>query len=190
MNNRLRNKWIKRFFPLIALLLLAPWPVVYAHTYTDDMAGQDTVRIEAAEASATPSMAVFGKAIGRVTPGDLFYIDASDNQTHNQADIQVNLYLTNTQDLINYYKYLILKVGVYVENDAGEWEKASMGNGELIDDIFITMRNGRVSFTLPGLAKYKVTIDSGNFYCFSVSGDKSSFSPQFYLEVDQPEGSE
>ncbi len=51
----MRNKWIKRFFPLIVLLLLAPWPVAFAHTYDDDMAGQDAVWIETAEASATPT---------------------------------------------------------------------------------------------------------------------------------------
>ncbi len=180
----MRNKWIKRFFPLFALLLLAPWPVAYAHTYDDDMAGQDTVRLEVAEASAQPTWTAFGKAIGGVTPGDLFHIDANDNP----ADIQVSLYLTNAHELISYYRYLILKVGVYVESDAGEWEKASMGNGELLRDTFITMRNGQVGFTLPGLAKYKITIDSGSFYSFpassTASADRDSFSPQFYLEVD------
>lgn len=25
------NKWLKRIFPLFALVLLAPWPVAYAH---------------------------------------------------------------------------------------------------------------------------------------------------------------
>ncbi len=167
----MRNKWIKRFFPLFALLLLAPWPVAYAHTYTDE-AGQDTVRIEIAEASAAPTWTAFGKAIGGVTPGDLFYIDATDNP----ADIQVTLYITNANELIGSYRNLILEVGVYAESDTDEWEKAST-------DTFITMRNGQVSFTLPGLAEYKVTIDGGSFYCFSVNGN-GGFSPQFHLEVD------
>jgi len=176
----MRNKWIKRFFPLFALLLLAPWPVAYAHTFDGDMAGQDAVRIEVAEASAVPSMTASGKAIGGVTPGDLFYIDATDNP----ADIQVTLYITNTQELSHSYRYLILKVGIYVEDDAGEWEKASMDNGELIPDTFITMSNGRVSFTLAGLAEYKATIDSGSFNCFAANANGGSFSPEFYLEVD------
>ncbi len=174
----MRNKWIKRFFPIIVLLLLAPWPVAYA--YDDDMAGQDAVQIEIAEASATPNWTAFGKAIGGVTPGDLFYIDATDNP----VDIQVTLYITNAQELVSYYRFLILKVGVYVESNAGEWEKASMGNGEPIPETFITMRNGQVSFTLPGLAEYKVTIDGGNFYCTTANTDSGSLSPQFYLEVD------
>ena len=172
-------KFIKKIFPLLAVLLLAPWPVAYAHTYADDTVGQEPVRIEVAEPSVAPSMSVFGKAIGGVKPGDLFYIDA----TENAVDITVTLYLTNTQELSHCYSYLILKVGTYVESNAGEWEKASKGNGEPIPDTFITMRNGQVSFTLPGYAKYKVTIDSGSFYCTNTNADRDSFSPQFYLEV-------
>ncbi len=176
----MRNKWIKRFFPLIVLLLLAPWPIAYAHDVSDGVIGQDTARIEVAEASAQPSWSAFGKAIGGVTPGDLFYIDATDNP----ADIQVTLYITNAQELIGSYRYLILEVGVYAESDTGEWEKASTGNGELISETFITLRNGHVRFTLPGLAEYKVTIDGGSFYCTTSNGDGGSLSPQYYLEVD------
>ena len=176
----MRNKWIKRFFPLIVLLLLAPWPVAYAHDVSDGVVGEETVRLEVAEASVQPTWTAFGKAIGGVTPGDLFYIDATDNP----ADIQVTLYITNAQELIGCYRNLILKVGVYAESNTGEWEKASMGNGELIPETFITMRNGQVSFTLQGLAKYKVTIDGGSFYCTTANTESGSLSPQFYLEVD------
>ena len=173
--------FIKKIFSLLAVLLLAPWPVAYAQSYNGDIAGQDAVRIEVAEASTTPIWTVFGRAIGGVsTPGDLFYIDA----TNNAADIQVTLYITNAQELIHCYRYLILKVGVYVKSNGGEWERASRGNGETIPDTFITMRNGRVSFTLPGYTKHKVTIDSGSFYCFTIKGNGGSFSPQFYLTVD------
>lgn len=180
MNNKLRNKWIKRLFPIIALFLLAPWPIAYAYSYDGDMAGQEAVRIEIAEASTLPNWTAFGKAIGGVTPGDLFYIDVADNP----ADIQVTLYITNTQKLISHYRYLILKVGIYTESAGGEWEQTSMVNGELVPETFITLRNGQVSFTLPGLAKYKITIDSGSFYCITTNNDNSSLSPQFYLEVD------
>ncbi|MBA7656460.1 hypothetical protein ES703_64385 [subsurface metagenome] len=169
----MRNKWIKRFFPLIVLLLLAPWPVAYAHDVSDGVVGEETVRVEVAEASAQPTWTAFGKAIGGVTSGDLFYIDATDNP----ADIQVTLYITNAQELIGCYRNLILEVGVYAESDTGEWEKAST-------DTFITMRNGQVSFTLPGYAEYKVTIDGGSYYCTTTDIDSGSISPQFYLEVD------
>jgi len=169
----MRNKWIKRFFPLIVLLLLAPWPIAYAHDVSDGVVGEETVRIEVAEASAQPTWTAFGKAIGGVTSGDLFYIDATDNP----ADIQVTLYITNANELIGCYRNLILEVGVYAESDTGEWEKAST-------ETFITMRKGRVSFTLPGYAEYKVTIDGGSFYYTTANRDSSSLSPQFYLEVD------
>jgi len=88
---RMRNKWIKRFFPIFALLLLTPWPIAYAHSYDGDMAGQDAVQIEVADPSAAPNFGdVFGRTIGGVTtPGDLFYIDA----TENAADIQATLHI-------------------------------------------------------------------------------------------------
>jgi len=69
----MRNKWIKQIFPLIALALLLPWPVAYAA----DVAGgtnEDEVRIEIAE-ETLPNFTAWGKAIGSVPAGDLFYID-------------------------------------------------------------------------------------------------------------------
>ena len=169
----MKNKWIKRLFPFIALLLLAPWPVAYAHSFDASATGEQNAArmIEVAEASAQPSLNTFGKAVGGVTSGDLFYIDAADNP----ADIQVALYITNARELIDCYSYLILEVGVYAGSDTGEWEKVST-------DTFITLRNGQVRFTLPGLAEYKVTIDGGSFYC--TTANSNSLSPQFYLEVD------
>jgi len=176
------KKWGKWIFPLLATLLLAPWPVAYAYSYdANAMGGQDAVRIEVAEPSVAPSWYAFGRAIGGVTtPGDLFYIDA----TENAADITVTLYLTNTHELSYCYSYLILEVGVYTESNAGKWEKTPWDDGKLIPEIFITLRNGQVSFTLPGHAKHKVTIDSGSFYCVNASVDGVSLSPQFYLTVD------
>ncbi len=173
------NKMLKRIFPFIALLLLLPWPVAYAYDVVNDTADQDTIRIEIAEDSVKPSFTAFGKAIGGVPPGDLFYIDA----TNNTADIVTTIYLNNAQDLIGHYTFLILKVGVYVEND-GNWEKAYGSNGELISEIVLSMRNGQVSFLLPGYANYKITIDGGSFYCHNSSGDDSTLSPQLYLEVN------
>ncbi len=176
----MRNKWIKRLFPIFALLILAPWPIAYAHDAGDGLVGEETARIEVAEASTQPTWTANGKAIGSVTPGDLFHIDAIDNPN----DIMVTLYITNANELIGCYTNLILKVGIYAESDAGEWEKASMGNGELVPDTFITMRNSQVRFTLSGLAKYKVTIDGGSFYCAIANTNSGSLSPQFYMEVD------
>ena len=169
---------LKRIFPLIAVLLLAPWPVAYG--FENAEAGQETIQVTVAEASAKPTMAVFGKAIGGVEAGELFYIDATDNPT----DIQVTLHITNTKELSHNYRYMTLKVEVYVENNSGEWEKPTAGNGEPTPDTFITMRNGQVNYTLSGHANYKVTIDSGSFNCITTNADGGSVSPQFYLEVE------
>ena len=178
MNNRLRNRWIKWLFPIFALLLLLPWPIAYANDINAE-ASEDSVQIEIAESSAKPGYTAFGSAIGGVDPGDLFYINANSNA----ADIVVTLSMTNIEELINHYRFMMLKVGVYVESD-GEWVKASGSNGELISDtILLSMRNGQVSFLLPGYAKYKVTIDGGSFYCTNANDD-GGIAPQLYLEVN------
>jgi hypothetical protein len=165
----------KFIFLFVASLLLVPWPVAYAY---DAGVGQTPIQIEAAEATAAPHWQTFGQAIGSVTPGDLFYVDTSNITT----DMPVTLYITNTDQLIRYYRYLTLNVGVYVQTDTDQWEKATTGNGELLADTYITMSNGRTSFTLPGYAKYKITIDKGCFYCYG-STDESAISPTFYLTV-------
>jgi len=172
----MRKKFI---LPLMAVLLLTPWPVAYA--YENALAGQVPIQVEAAETSAAPSWNAFGRAIGGVTtPGDLFYIDA----TNNPADISVTLHLTNAEELVHYYRYLILNVGVYFQTSVDQWEKATTISGELMPDTYITMRNGAVSFTLPGYAIYKITIDSGSFYSFGTAADGGSASPQFYLTAE------
>jgi len=177
----MRYRWIKTIFPIIALLLLAPWPIAYAHSYNDDAISQGGVRIEAAESSAEPAWKAYGKAIGGVTtPGTLFYINA----TGNHPDIDATLYITNSRELFHNYRYLILKVGIYARMNNGEWEKITTVNYQPFPDIFITMQNCQVSFTLAGLAEYKVTIDSGSFYCISTNTSNGSLSPQFYMEVN------
>ena len=165
----------KLFFILLATLLLTPWPVAYA--YSDTLAGQDPVQVVAAEPAATPHWTAFGKTIGGVTPGDLFYID-TNNST---VDMHVALYITNIDELIHYYRYLTLNIGVYTQTGTDQWEKATMGNGELLPDTYITMLNGQVSFMLPGYARYKITIDDGCYYCYGAGADKSTASPKFYL---------
>jgi len=175
------KRFLKKIFPFLAVLLLAPWPVAYAHTYTGGTPGQESVQIETAGPSETPTWTAFRKAIGGVsTPGDLFYIDASNNA----ADIQVNLYITNAEELIHCYRYLILKVGIYAEDGSGEWEPAYWCSGGPVPETFITLRDAQVSLTLPGYTKYKVTIDSGSFYCTNTDAGGGTLHPQFYLTVD------
>ncbi|MFC1912471.1 hypothetical protein ACFLXG_04890 [Chloroflexota bacterium] len=173
----MKNKWIKRIFPFIALSVLLPWPVAYA--FDDDTAGPETVKIEVADESAKPASTVFGQAISGVDAGELFRIDASNNT----ADIVVTLYLTNAEELVNYYRFIILNVGVYVENN-GEWEPACGSDGNQIQSTVLSMKNGQVSFILPGYAQYMISIDSGAFSCRNANADDSSLTPRFNLEVN------
>ena len=88
----------KLIFPLLAILLLTPWPVAYA--YDNTISGESPVRIEAVEPAAAPHWRAFGHAIGSVNPGDLFYVDAADVAT----DTPVTLHIANTDELINTYR--------------------------------------------------------------------------------------
>jgi len=175
MNKRL----LKRIFPVIAILLLTPWPVAYAYDADGAGALQEIVKIQAAQATDAPSMAVFGKAISGVKPGDLFYIDSADHT----SDIKVTLYLTNTHELRRNYRYVILKVGVYVKDNAGSWVKASLNNGNPVPDTFITLHNGQASFNLYGYESYKLTLDSGSLNCVTTRTEGGNLTPKFYLEV-------
>ena len=83
----MRNRITKLIFPFIAILLLAPWPIAYAYSYEGEMASQGVVQVKAADASVAPSAIAFGRSVGSVTPGDLFYIDAIDKW---DAQIKIN----------------------------------------------------------------------------------------------------
>ena len=169
----------KLLFPFLAMLLLAPWPVAYA--YDNVLDNPEPIQIEAAETSAAPGWTAFGGAIGGVaTPGDLFYVDT----TTYPADTPVTLYITNADELIQCYRYLILNVGVYVETGVDQWERLATGDGEALPDTYITMHNSRTGFTLPGYARYKITIDGGSFYCFKAGSDTGGASPRFYLTAE------
>ena len=163
-----------------AILLITPWLASYAYGTGNGVSGHGTVHIEAAEPSRAPTATLFGRAISGITPGDLFYIDATDNP----HDITVSLYLTNAHELIPYLRYLILKVGIYFEGGDGQWRPASLPNGNPIPDTFITLRNSPVSLMLAGYTKYKVTIDSGSFYCLTANTNGGNLSPHFYLTVE------
>jgi hypothetical protein len=165
--------------PLSAILFITLCLAPYAYGAGNDHE-YETVHIEVADRTAVPSATFFGRAIGSVTPGDLFYIDATTN-TH---DISVNLYLNNAHELTPYLRYLILKVGIYSEGGNGQWQKASLGNGNPVPDTFITLRNSPVGFTLAGGAKYKVTVNSGSFYCLTANINGGITPPQFYLTVE------
>jgi len=172
------KRFLKWIFPFIALGLLLPWPVAYA---ADVVGGtnEDKVRIEIADETLKPNFTAWGRAIGSVPAGELFYIDA----TNNTADKVVILSLTNANELINHYTFMNLKVGIYVDSN-GEWEPACGSDGKLIPETMLSMRNGQVSFLLSDFAKYKISINGGAFYCTNANSDDGGRSPQLYLEVN------
>ena len=57
----------------------------------------------------------------------------------------------------------------YLWLDGQDVDGDGTSNGEPLADTYITMLNGKVNFTLPGYAKYKITIDKGCFYCYEQS---------------------
>lgn len=161
----------KLFFPILAISILAHWTIAYAHDNSRE--SQEALLVNAAETLTTPKLSVFGKAIDSVTTlQDLFYIGASNCPT----DLAVTTQLTTANELIRCYPYLILKMGVYVQSDSGEWEKAGY-DGKPISETFVLMLNGQVSFTSAGFTKYKLTVDSGSFYYTKAHADDVSLSP-------------
>lgn len=165
-------------FALLATLLLAPWPVAYAYENNPAVAAPMQVEVAAAPDTAAPRCDVYGKAVGSVTPGDLFFIDAADDR----ADTTLTLYITNTDELSRYYRYMTLRVGVYVQTADNRWQRLTGEDG--LPETFLTLKNGGVSFDIQGCARYKVGIDGGCFYCLSTGKEAASLSPNFYLTVE------
>ena len=163
---------------IITALFFIPRLTSIAYSQADGDDGKPAIKVAAADQSAAPSAEFYGKAIGSVTPGDLFYVDAAGNP----AGITLGLYITNTGELIHYLRYLTLQVAVYVEDSHGLWIKPQV-NGEEFPEIYLTLQNSPVTFTLPGRARYKVTIDSGCFYCLSAGNAGENIIPRFYLDA-------
>jgi hypothetical protein len=165
----------KLLFPLIAALLLAPWPVAYA--YDEVLAVNSPGNIEPAEEAAAPRINAYGHSIGGVTPGDLFYVESADTTN----DMHLTLYITNADELFQQYRYMNLKIGIYMQTDSDQWEEVTWGEEEAPRDIYITMHSGMTEFTLRGYANYKITVDKGCFYCYGAGANGNAAFPQFYL---------
>jgi hypothetical protein len=166
----------KLVFIIIAALLLFPWTVAYA--YGDAAASTGAAVITPAEADSLPQFNVFGKAIGSVNRGDIFTID----NTGSDSDTSFTLSLTNTDELIDDFRYMTLNIGIYIRNSDGEWEKAPFADN-VNSSVYLTMQNGSVSFTLAGGAVYKVSVEKGCFYCYGSGAVKTVTLPEFYLSA-------
>jgi hypothetical protein len=163
------------FFAIVAALLLVPWAVGYAHNRVN--AAEMDMTIAPADTASKPNIHIFGNAIGDITAGDLFTIDASGTT----GNTTFTLYMTNIDELTHNYRYMTMNIGFYVQNDVNGWEKITVINGLQIPETLITMQNGSVSFTLPGNAKYKLTVENGCYRSYSFAPGKSVAIPQFCL---------
>ena len=179
------RRLIKVILVTIIIMVTASWltSIAYGHTSDSTPLNATTepgVTVAAAPLADAPSATFYGNAIGTITSGDLFYIDSA-NVTQ---DISVTLYITNVDNLIHHFKFLTLKVAVYYEVGEGQWERALLIDGSAFPDIFLTIRNGLVTFNLPGLARYKVALDSGCYNCHPAGANIENITPLFYLEAD------
>jgi len=162
---------------MVAILLLTPWPVAYA--YGDVLDGNNTVEIEPAGTGSAPKWNAYGNAIGSVIPGDLFYVST----TNATVDTLFILSITNTDELIKSYRYITLKVGIFMQTDTDTWEKVTPVEDNVSTDTYLTMAKGKVCFALPGYGNYKITIDKGCFYCYGSTEGRSIAAPEFYLTM-------
>jgi len=170
----------KLLFITLILILLCPWPVAYAHEHS--MAGTQPggVTVTSAGSADKPTLEVVGGGIGGLSPGHLFYIDSVDCG----ADVSAALHLTNSDELVKYFRYVILKVGVWKQAADGEWQRARLSSGEVVPDTYLSMQNGMVTYRLPGYARYRISIDGGCNYSLGAVAGGSPVSPSFYLGVE------
>jgi len=162
------------------LLLAASWIIPAVYGQTNSNTEQADIKVAAAPPETLPKVDFYGNAIGAVKAGDLFYIDAAGSP----LDISLDLYITNPDELIHYLRYLILKVAVYAEDADGQWQLITSQNGTALPDSYLTLQNSPVNFTLPGLAHYKVTIESGSYHSFPFHPNGGEIAPSFYLTAN------
>ncbi len=173
-------------FILTAIVVLGAgsWVTSTAYGHTNDNTGlnaattDDNIFVTPAPLENIPVVEFFGNYIGSVHAGDLFYITANESV----LDISANLYITNTDELAKALRYFIVKVGIYVQDASGQYQRVTMIDENVIPDTYITLENGTVNFQLPGMANYKITIESGSYKSFPSTG--IDITPQFYMEAE------
>ncbi len=112
--------------------------------------------------------------------GDLALVDMSAEPAATTAI--VNVYITNLQGLASDYSSFALPINVY---SCASSSCASTGGWALVNGAssFVTNTNGSYSISLPGLAYYDITIDSGGeYYCVNTStASPATLAPQFFV---------
>jgi hypothetical protein len=172
------KKLLKIAFIAMMMIIAASWltTVAYGHDNNNlQLNGEPAqdIQITSALTEDAPAATFYGNAIGGVTPGDLFYINAANTA----PDITVNINLTNTDRLVHILRYMNLEIGIYGETTPGQWEKVQF------PQTFLTMVNGTVTFDLPGMTNYKVTVEGGCFKAQTYNANQENVAPAFYCEA-------
>jgi hypothetical protein len=163
---------------VVAILLLPSKLTPIAYGKITDAIEQDKAHIEAAGPTTILNMDFWENAHGSIIPGDLFFIDAVDEP----GNTVVNLYITNTDELTHYFKYLILKISVYSQNYDGQWSQVKVDGKHT--DSYITLRSNPMQFVIPGNSRYKIRVDSGSFYSLPAGENSNITAPHFYLTAE------
>jgi len=115
-----------------------------------------------------------GGQIGSVEVVDLFTVTPEADYP---GDLQITVYLTNGDELVHCYRYLMMEMRVFDNTPL------QVGRTE-----FVTLINGRATFDISPVwtSPYTVTITGGVYR--SIKGAPAageSLSPSFYCEVSQ-----
>ncbi len=174
-----------KFILVVVALLMLPWLTSIAYANSNGDPAPSKVQVEVADRAGVPEAIFFGLSFGSITPCDLFYI----NVTNSPNNFEVNLYITNAEEITHYLKYLILKISIYSMNKNSQWEQAPLrDNSTQIDSVYLTLQNSPVKFRVSGNSQYRVSIDSGSYYCLPAKTGSSYKSPIFYLTLEPLKG--
>ena len=145
----------------------------------------NTVQLEYSTGSSapftqvSPSWSPVKNQTGAITPGDVYYINA----TNYAGDIRVTVYLTNAGLLAKDYTYLNMMVNVWT-GSSGSWTQATPVGDTANATDYLTFDKGTVSFILQGGTHYCISIDGGAYYCVDTTVDGThDLSPQYYINV-------
>ena len=143
----------------------------------------DWVEVRASDGVADINWNVFGRAIGDIPAYDLFHIHPHDGWT---GFFEVRVYLLNTDEMINAYRYLNLKLEL-VNRYGVVADRQGKDPGFPTYQV-LTLTNAEVTFLVEGslLPPYTVRLVGGSFMAHPAAwfGD-ADVDPQLWIEVTQ-----
>ena len=176
---------LRRYLVTALVLALAITGGLFAYAYTSQTTTLGAVSISSDFANVTvnntvPDFAVLGSYRGKIPQGNLFNVSPSANYS---GDLQVNVYLSNVDQLS--YKYGMLLMRVRIVNGAN--------NTVDVENMAkpLTLNNGQVSFTCDGLtplSTYYVQMTGGVYRTYPwayLTSSGGSYIPSITCEVLQ-----